>query len=171
MPERWLVDSNILLRMFRPEDNSYQPIQKSIEVLLGRQAELLVATQNMLEFWSVATRPIAANGFGFGAEQAAKLLTRILGFFQLAPSSLADFLIWRRLVKDFRVAGTQVHDAHLCATMIANDMSFILTLNDRDFRRFEPEGVLAVHPRALLARESQAEPERSDLNKGAGQAE
>jgi predicted nucleic acid-binding protein len=171
MPERWLVDSNILLRMFRPEDDSYEAIQEAIETLLGRQAELLVATQNMVEFWSVATRPAANNGFGFGTEQAAELLTRILGFFQLVPASLADFLIWRRLIKDYQVAGTQVHDAHLCATIIANDISCILTLNDRDFRRFEPEGVLASHPRALAVNESRAEGKHPDPGKGAGQSD
>jgi len=44
-----------------------------------------------------------------------------------------------------------VHDARLAATMIAREIESIVTLNERDFRRYEPEGVRSVTLESLAA--------------------
>jgi hypothetical protein len=41
-----------------------------------------------------------------------------------------------------------VHDARLAAMMLAWQVDSILTLNDRDFRRYEPEGIQVMNPEA-----------------------
>ena len=50
-----------------------------------------------------------------------------------------------------RVSGKQVHDARLVAMMLAWQIDSILTLNDRDFRRYEPEGIRIVTPDSLTS--------------------
>jgi len=42
------------------------------------------------------------------------------------------------------VSGAQVHDARLAAVMSANNVTYLLTLNPRDFERFT--GLTPVHP-------------------------
>ena len=56
---------------------------------------------------------------------------------------------FKRLVRTYDVKGRQVHDARLVAMMIANDIANIVTLNERDFRRYKAEGITVVTPSSL----------------------
>jgi len=47
------------------------------------------------------------------------------------------------------VAGRQVHDAHLAATMLTYGVTRILTFNDADFHRY-PD-IHAIHPASTAA--------------------
>jgi predicted nucleic acid-binding protein len=42
------------------------------------------------------------------------------------------------LCRTVRLAGRQVHDANIVATMLAHGEDRLLTMNRSDFRRFEP---------------------------------
>jgi hypothetical protein len=53
-------------------------------------------------------------------------------------------------VEEYDVIGKQVHDARLVAVMLAWQIENLLTLNDRHFRRFEPEGIAIVTPSDLV---------------------
>jgi hypothetical protein len=57
----------------------------------------------------------------------------------------------KRLLAAYNVVGKQVHDARLVAMMLTWQVDKILTLNDRNFRRFEPEGISVVTPTSLIA--------------------
>lgn len=69
----------------------------------------------------------------------------------LLPDSERVYPVWRRLVVDRNVRGVQVHDAHLDATMLAHNISHILTLNLPNFLRYL--AVTAVHPSDVVAQE------------------
>ena len=106
-----------------------------------------MASQNFVEFWNVATRPIEVNGMGLIVEQAEHLLTRLESVFDLLPEPPTVHAIWRQLVLTHRVRGRQVHDARLAAVMLANGVSHILTFNVADFARYP--GIVAIDPRGL----------------------
>jgi hypothetical protein len=53
------------------------------------------------------------------------------------------------LLAQYNVVGKQVHDARLVAIMRAWQIGSILTLNERNFRRFEPEGIVVLTPSSL----------------------
>lgn len=42
-----------------------------------------------------------------------------------------------KLFGDFKIAGKQVHDANIVATMLANDIPCLLAYNIKDFQRYE----------------------------------
>jgi hypothetical protein len=46
------------------------------------------------------------------------------------------------LIRSVPVAGKQVHDANIVATMLAHGVTRLLTFNGADFRRFEPRIVV-----------------------------
>lgn len=52
----------------------------------------------------------------------------------------------------YNVIGKQVHDARLAAMMLTWGVENILTLNERNFRRFEPESIYVVAPANLIGR-------------------
>ena len=56
---------------------------------------------------------------------------------------------WKRLVAKYNVSRVQVHDARLAASMVAHNVTRILTFNLTDFERYESEGIVAVNPAAV----------------------
>src|SRR5580704_12548116 len=59
-----LIDTNVLLRLLQPQYTQYSIATAAVSELRRRRADLCVATQNLVEFWAVATRPVVTNGLG-----------------------------------------------------------------------------------------------------------
>ena len=143
-----LMDTNILLRFVDPNDPEYALVREAVKALAGRGESLCFAAQNLVEFWNVCTRPASKNGLGLTPAQTDERATLIEGSFRLLPDNERVHAEWRRLVVQYSVAGVQVHDARLAASMLVHGVSNILTLNDRDFGRYS--GISAIHPRVVL---------------------
>ena len=75
-----------------------------------------------------------------------ELLQDLEKAFSLLPNSDDVYREWRRLVVKYNVAGVQVHDARLAASMIAHNVTRILTFNVTDFERYASERIVAVDP-------------------------
>lgn len=67
--------------------------------------------------------------------------------FEFLPDSRETHNRWRALLLDHGVQGVQVHDARLAASMYVHAVDQLLTINVRDFRRYD--GLRIVHPREL----------------------
>jgi hypothetical protein len=65
-----LLDTNILLRLSEPESPFHLICKQAIASRLASGDLLFVCAQNFIEYWAVATRPIAVNGLGFEPIQA-----------------------------------------------------------------------------------------------------
>jgi predicted nucleic acid-binding protein len=140
----YLVDTNILLRLAAQNDPLHLLSRRAIEVLRGHG--LCAASQNFVEFWNVATRPVEKNGMGQSIGEADEVLRNLEEGFQLLPETLEAYGHWRHLIMRFGVSGSKVYDARLVAVMLANDISQILTFNIADFRRYQVLGIRAVDP-------------------------
>jgi predicted nucleic acid-binding protein len=121
----------------------------AIKILRGRGDQLVVTPQNLVELWSVATRPVAVNGVGKDPSWAERMAVRIERAFPLLPDIPAIHAEWRRLVALTGARGRQVHDARIAAVMRAHGVGHILTFNGGDFARYP--GVVAVDPASLAA--------------------
>ncbi|MDQ3816011.1 MAG: type II toxin-antitoxin system VapC family toxin [Armatimonadota bacterium] len=144
----YLFDSNILLRLVHRNHPEHWLIRRAVRTLHQRGEQSYYTSQNLVEFWNVATRPATARG-GLGrlpadADHAARVVERIM---TLLPDTPAVHVEWRRLVVAHAVQGVQVHDARLVAAMHVHGISHILTLNDAHFARYP--GITAVHPQAV----------------------
>ena len=100
--------------------------------------------QVAIEYWSVATRPVAANGLGLPATEAEQRLRDLDQFLIWLPEPADVGLRWRKLVNQYGVLGRQVHDARLVALMEAHGLTHLLTLNTADFTRYT--GITILHP-------------------------
>ena len=122
--------------------------------MVSQQEELFTSAQNVGEFWNVATRPVANNGLGLPGSEVIQLLERgiepVCGIMFDHGSMYAEY---KRLLNSYSIVGKHVHDARLVAMMLTRQIDKILTLNDRDFRRYEPEGITVVTPDTLIAEE------------------
>jgi hypothetical protein len=142
-----LIDTNVLLRAVQTSHPMHEVALRAIEALLAGSDGLIIAVQNVAEFWNAATRPLAANGLGMTVEQAGAEVKRLEGFFEVVSESAASYAAWKTLLMVHRVSGAQVHDARLAAVMAANGIGKIVTFNVRDFSRFT--GIEALHPEQI----------------------
>lgn len=145
----YLVDTNVLLRFTDRGDPQHALVRNAIRKLTRAGHNLTSSSQNRIEMWNVATRPLIHNGLGLSLPLANRSLRLVERVFPMLADSPAIYAEWRRLVVAFGVSGAQVHDTRLVATMIAHGISHILTLNTADFVRFASAGIVAVHPASV----------------------
>jgi predicted nucleic acid-binding protein len=145
----YLLDTGILLRLFDHRAEIRPLVIRAVFQLLDRRVNLFVAVQNVAEFWNVSTRPQQFNGLGATLFDVEKRLRRIENIARVVPETDESYAIWKRLVLDNSVSGVQVHDARLVSVMMARGISHVLTLNERDFRRYSQ--IVAVTPSEVLA--------------------
>lgn len=93
-----LADTNILLRRTQPDHPSHTLAVESVAKLLAAGEPVYFTLQNMSEFWNVATRPAANNGFGFSAVLALGELEKIEPFLTVLPDFPTVYAEWKRLV-------------------------------------------------------------------------
>jgi predicted nucleic acid-binding protein len=115
--------------------------------MLLPKEEVLCFSQNLVEFWNVATRPADANGLGFSAHRADRYLDGILSLVTMLPDTSDIFPVWRDLVVRHRVSGRQAHDARIVAAMKVHGVDRILTFDLSDFNRYD--GITVVHPESI----------------------
>lgn len=151
----YLLDTGVLLRLVNRHDTDHDLVRNAVRSLIASNQELLIASQNVAEFLNVATRPAANNGLAMKSADASDLFRReiesISSVLLEGDGTHGEFL---RLVAQYNVTGKQVHDARLVSVMLTWQVENLLTLNDRHFRRFEPEGIVVVTPADLIASSS-----------------
>jgi predicted nucleic acid-binding protein len=130
-----LIDTSIMVRLANTSDVSHANAMNAV-FDLHRQGEVLhITAQNLVEFRSVATRPMSANGLGLNSNAAELKAAEFEQNFALLPESPEIYPAWKALVKSVSVLGKQVHDARLVAVCHVHDISHILTFNVGHFSR------------------------------------
>lgn len=137
------IDTNMLVAATVEAHPSHAVAVALLGRLAGSDVALCVSPQVCREYLSVLTRgPVA--GREFTTEEALGALTRSLegcAVLDETEAVLGELLI---LVARRGVRGKQVHDANLVATMVANRVTRLATLNVGDFRRYED--LIALEP-------------------------
>ena len=144
-----LIDTSVLIRTLQPHHPLYIPADRAIRLLPEQGRELHIVAQNLIELWTVATRPLGENGLGMTAAEAASELERIRGMFLFLPETPAIYPAWEALVIQYQVMGKPAHDARLVAAMQAHGLTAILTFDRTGFSRYS--GIEVVHPEQVRA--------------------
>lgn len=133
----YLIDSNCFLRLAEPNTPNRTAVLSALKQLHSSGEILCYTPQVIAEFWNVCTRPnTARGGLGLSIESTERKVKLIEKHFRLLPDALRTFVEWRRLVSELGIKGVQVHDARIAASMIAHNISHLLTFNESDFRRY-----------------------------------
>jgi predicted nucleic acid-binding protein len=109
---------------------------RAVSVLLSAGERVCAIPQNLIEFWAVATRPVASNGLGLTPAQAEAEVSKVESLLTVLQDSPAIYQEWRRLVVAHAVSGKQVHDTRIIAAMNVHKVANLLTFNVDDFKRF-----------------------------------
>jgi predicted nucleic acid-binding protein len=148
----YLLDTNILLRSVQPNHPMHAAALLALGALGHAKERLTVVPQVIVEFWTVATRPVANNGLALTPAVANSEVEKILGTFELLPETEALFREWRALVVAHGVCGVETHDARMVAAMNVHGLSHILTFNEQDFDRFRT--IITVVPPSKVVPQS-----------------
>jgi predicted nucleic acid-binding protein len=147
----YLVDTTILGRLANASDVQHVTAARAVLDLHRRGEVLHVTAQVMVEFRSVATRPVAVNGLGLSTADAEALAATFEARFPLLAETPDIYPAWKALVAALAVSGKQVHDARLVAVCHVHAVTHLLTFNGMHFARmakFGP-GVAVVDPAAV----------------------
>lgn len=150
-----LLDTNQLLRIAQPEGPEYSIVRDAITKYIQARDRPSICSQNIYEFWSVATRQAgtAGNGLGMTMEEADTEISQFESFFPMLPDTEAVYAEWRILTRRLGVKGRQAHDARLVATMITHGIPNRMTFDIGHFQKYERAGImiagqplLVIHP-------------------------
>ncbi len=107
--------------------------------------------QSLIEFRSVATRPVSANGLGLSPAEAEAKATAFEAQFRLLPETPDTYSAWKLLVHAAGTIGKQVHDARLVAVCHVHGVTHVLTFDVQHFATFAPypPGIVVVDPKTV----------------------
>lgn len=146
---RCLLDTGVLLRMFDASGPRRPEILDALKLLCRLKYRTAIATQNVVEFWNVMTRPASARGgYGLSVTMTEQRLTHLQRRCELLAETIAVFMEWKRLAAAHRVVGKAAHDAPLVAQMLVSQIPLMLTFNTNDFRRYP--AITALTPQEFL---------------------
>jgi predicted nucleic acid-binding protein len=143
----YLLDTNIILRFTDANSAEYVIVSDAISQILGQGDKCFITAQVVIEFWVVATRPVAVNGLGWDVEKTEQAVQMLINQFEWLEEAPDIFTHWLSLVTTHKISGKRTHDLRIEAVMLAHDVSHILTLNPKDF--VAVEGITIVHPNSI----------------------
>ncbi len=147
----YLIDTSLLARLANSADAFYPVAVRAVLQLHRRGETLHVTPQHLIEFRSVATRPIALNGLGLTPHDAEAKAARFEAAFPLLLETPDIYRSWKTLVDAMAVVGKHVHDARLVAVCHVYEVTHLWTFNLAHFARlagFGP-GIAVVAPDAV----------------------
>lgn len=143
----YLLDTNILLRSRDIASPDYNLVDRTIRYLISNNHRCFITSQVLIEFWVVATRPLAVNGLGWTPEETELLVQMLINQFEWLEETPDIFRLWFSLATTHKISGKRTHDLRIQAVVLSHNISHILTLNPKDFVEFE--GITIVHPNSI----------------------
>ena len=125
----YLLDTNILLRSRDIASPDYNLVDRTIRYLISNNHRCFITSQVLIEFWVVATRQLAVNGFGWTPDETERTLQMLINQFEWLEETPDIFRLWFSLATTYKISGKRTHDLRIQAVMLAHNISHILTLN------------------------------------------
>lgn len=144
----FLLDSNILVRLSQTESPHYPIARKAIINLRLASEDIYIVPQNIIEYWSVATRATQSNGLGLTIAEAKTEIKKFKRLFDFLDDPPNIFQIWESLLDKHKIQGRNVHDTRLVAAAVEHAISHFLTFNLKDFKRFDE--ITVIDPRHVV---------------------
>jgi predicted nucleic acid-binding protein len=143
----YLLDTNIILRFCDGNSQAQSETEQAIIQLWKNEDIVYITAQNLIEFWSVASRPSDVNGLGWTTHKIHSELVQLQHLFPLLADTADVFTHWLQLVSTFDIKGKKVHDARLVAVMSVYEIPRLLTYNVTDFKSFSH--ISAIRPQDI----------------------
>ncbi len=131
-----LLDTNIPTYSKQPGRPEYVRVTQKLTELIDDGEDLIICPQHLYEFYAVASRPVAQNGFGLSSDDARKEMNEIKDAYTFINDPTDLFDNWHLLIQQYKTTGKPSHDTRLVAFMQGQNINKIYTLNATDFNRY-----------------------------------
>ncbi len=129
------VDTNILIYATFAHFTQHAAARAYVDTAFANAAPLWISRQVLREYAMVVTRPQTFLA-PVTAAVAATQTRAWLQLFQVADEDHRVTAQWLQLLDTIPLAGKQVHDANIVATMLTYQIDQLVTHNVDDFKRF-----------------------------------
>ena len=129
------VDTNVLVAARFVTAPAHATVCRCLDRIGNSGEALHISRQIVREYLVTVTRPqswSAALTIDDALEDASRLVSSFT-VLEDGPNVMAALAV---LCREVPVAGKQIHDANIAATMLAHGERRLLTLNVKDFRRY-----------------------------------
>ena len=135
------VDTNVLVYANQAGSRHHADALALLGKFETSAAPLWISGQVLREYLAVVTRP-QADAPALPMSAAIERVRFFVQRFWVAEDGAIVRPDLLRLLSIYPVAGRQVHDTNIVATMLANGITRLLTFNLGDFRRFAGEIII-----------------------------
>lgn len=129
------IDTNVLVHVRFATAPEHHRARGLLDRALSAPEPTRISRQIVREYLAVVTRPQSWSN-PLPMAEALQDVARITSAFETLEDSRRVQDVLMELCRDVPVAGRQVHDANIVATMVAHGERRLLTFNFADFRRY-----------------------------------
>ena len=129
------VDTNVLVAVRFVTAPDHAAARASLNRAGDSTETLRISRQVVREYLAVVTRPQSWSE-PLAMADALEDVTRLTSSFEVLEDGPRVMDMLKSLCSAVVVAGRQIHDANIVATMMAHGERRLLTFNRRDFRRY-----------------------------------
>jgi len=140
MQDSVFLDTNILVYLANEDSPYHSKVLGRFKELLD-DSELWVSRQVLREYAVVMTRADIIER-PLSPREAALDMGKWESLFHVADETEEVTEILKGLVERYKLRGKIIHDANIVATMMANSIAKLFTLNVGDFKRFSELEIL-----------------------------
>jgi predicted nucleic acid-binding protein len=132
-----LFDTNVLLYVQNKQSRFYKSALKWHQKAIVKKIEAVLTPQNITEFLSIITnkkrieKPLTTTKALLEVEKYQS------GIFNFIYPNEQTLVIFKKLVKKYKIRVQNIFDTFLVATMLAYGIKNILTYNQKDFTVFK----------------------------------
>ena len=134
MQDKIFLDTNILVYLANEDSPFHSEVLKKFKEIAGKY-ELWISRQVLREYAVVMTRqgivekPLSSNEIVSDIEKWTSI-------FQVADETEEVTQNLVELIEHYDIKGKKIHDTNIVATMMANSIPNLFTLNTNDFKKF-----------------------------------
>jgi predicted nucleic acid-binding protein len=137
-----LVDTCVLTRLADLDSADRSAARRTVLALRKTGENLVIVSQNLCEFWAVASRKPGRpalggeNGLGMGPAAIQQWIAWYKRLCTLLPESTDVHSAWEALASQYQPKGAGVFDLRLVAFMQVYKIDRLLTLNTKHFQKY-----------------------------------
>lgn len=128
------IDTNLLVYSSGVNLPLCRKSRQFLNGLLDKFDYLAISSQVIREFLVVVTHPATSEN-PFSATEAVECLQKLLPALLLLPEENQPETLFE-LIGKYNIVGKRIHDANIVATMLSNQIRYIATANEKDFKCF-----------------------------------
>ena len=129
------IDSNVLVAARFVTAPAHVAACRCLDRAGNSEEPLHISRQVVREYLVAVTRPQTWS-VSLGMVDALEDATRMVSSFTVLEDGPHVMAMLTTLCREVPVAGKQIHDANIAATMLAHGERRLLTMNFKDFRRY-----------------------------------